>query len=298
MSGVFGALDKAKYEGRDNPTMGLRRFKTVAQSWGETRKMSVYLTELIEARELLFTWVIRDFKVRYSQSILGAAWAILQPLSLMVVYSVIFSVFIRVPTDGIPYPVFAYTALLPWTFFANSLSFAIPSLVSNMNLVSKIYFPREILPLSAIMVCMVDFLIASSIFILLLLFYRVPVGPVILLVPLVLLIQVILTFGISLLASAINVFYRDVRFVIPLALQIWMYLSPIIYPVNLVPERFRSFYFLNPMAVLIDTYRRTILFNQMPDWQYLGLAALVSVSLTIVAYRYFKRAEREFADLI
>jgi lipopolysaccharide transport system permease protein len=260
--------------------------------------MFAYLAELIEARELLFTWTMRDFKVRYSQSILGAAWAILQPLSLMVVYSVIFSVFIRVPTDGIPYPVFAYTALLPWTFFANSLNFAIPSLVSNMNLVSKIYFPREILPLSTILVGFVDFLIASSVFVLMLLFYRVSVGLVILLVPLVLLIQIVLTFGISLLASAVNVFYRDVRFVIPLALQIWMYLSPIIYPVNLVPERFRPFYFLNPMAVLIDTYRRTILFNQMPDWPYLGLAAFVSVLLIIVAYRYFKRAEREFADLI
>lgn len=260
--------------------------------------MSAYVSELIKARELLFTWTLRDFKVRYSQSVLGAAWAIVQPLSLMVVYSVIFSVFVRVPTDGIPYPVFAYTALLPWTFFANSLSFAIPSLVNNMNLVGKIYFPREILPLSAIIVCMVDFLIASSIFVLMLLFYRVAVGPVILLIPLVLLIQVILTFGISLLASAVNVFYRDVRFVIPLALQIWMYLSPIIYPVNLVPERFRPFYFLNPMAVLIDTYRRTILLNRMPDWPYLGLAALLSSLLTIVAYRYFKRAEREFADLI
>lgn len=260
--------------------------------------MSAYLMELIEARELLFTWAMRDFKVRYSQSILGAAWAILQPLSLMVIFSVIFSVFIKVPTDGIPYPIFAYTALLPWSFFANSLSFAIPSLVNNMNLVSKIYFPREVLPFSSIIVGFVDFLIASSIFVLILLFYRIPIGLVILLTPLVLTIQVVLTFGISLLASAIMVFYRDVRFVIPLALQIWMYLSPIIYPVNLVPERFRPFYFLNPMAVLIDTYRRIILFNQMPDWPYLGLAALLSGLLTIVAYRYFKRAERGFADLI
>ena len=260
--------------------------------------MLAYLAELIEARELLFTWAKRDFKVRYSQSVLGAAWAIVQPLSLMVIFSVIFSVFLRVPTDGIPYPVFAYTALLPWSFFANSLSSAIPSLVNNMNLVSKIHFPREILPLSAIIVSTVDFLVASSIFVLMLLFYRVPVGPAILLVPFVLTIQVILTLGISLLASAINVFYRDVRFVIPLVLQIWMYLSPIIYPVNLVPERLRRLYFLNPMAVFIDTYRRTILLNQMPDWPYLGLAALVSVSLTIVAYRTFKQAEREFADLI
>jgi lipopolysaccharide transport system permease protein len=260
--------------------------------------VTAYVRELIEARELLWTWTMRDFKVRYSQSILGAVWAILQPFSLMIIFSIVFSIFLKVPTDGIPYPIFAYTALLPWTFFANSLTFSIPSLVSNMNLVSKIYFPREILPLSSILVGFVDFVIASSIFVLMLLFYRIPVGPAILLVPLALVIQMILTFGIGLLASAINVFYRDVRFVVPLALQIWMYVSPIIYPVNQIPERFRPFYFLNPMAVLIDTYRRTILFNQMPDWPYLGLAALLSVLLTVVAYRYFKRAEREFADLI
>lgn len=260
--------------------------------------MLTYLTELIQARELLFTWAKRDFKVRYSQSVLGAAWAILQPLSLMVIFSVIFSVFIRVPTDGIPYPIFAYTALLPWSFFANSLNSAIPSLVNNMNLVSKIHFPREILPLSAIIVGTADFLVASSIFVLMLFIYRIAVGLTVLFVPLVLAIQVILTLGISLLASAVNVFYRDVRFVIPLSLQVWMYLSPIIYPVNLVPERVRPIYFLNPMAVFIDTYRRTILLNQMPDWPYMGTAALVSVLFTIISYRYFKRAEREFADFV
>ncbi len=260
--------------------------------------MTAYLAELTAARGLLFSWTARDFKVRYSQSALGAAWAILQPLSLMVVFSLIFSVFVRVPTGGIPYPIFAYTALLPWTFFANSLTSGIPSLVNNMNLVSKIYFPREILPLSAILVSFLDFLIASSVYVLMLLFYSIPVGPAALFVLLALLVQVLLAFGVSLLGSAVNVFYRDVRFLIPLTLQIWMYLSPIIYPVDMVPERFRPFYFLNPMAAVIDTYRRTLLFNQMPDWPYLGLAAFLSFLLLIVAYRYFKRAEREFADLI
>ena len=254
--------------------------------------------ELLEARELLLAWTVRDLKVRYSQSVLGAAWAILQPLSLMLIFSVIFSVFVKVPTDGIPYPVFAYTALLPWSFFANSLSFAIPSLVNNMDLVGKVYFPREILPLSAIIVSLVDFLIASSIFVLMMLFYHIPVGPSILWVPPVLIIQIVLTFGISLAASAVNVFYRDVRFVVPLALQIWMYLSPIIYPSELVPTKVRPFYYLNPMAVVIDTYRRAILLHQMPNWTYLAPAALVSIVFTVFAYRYFKRAERKFADLI
>jgi lipopolysaccharide transport system permease protein len=197
-----------------------------------------------------------------------------------------------------PYPVFAYTALLPWTFFANSLNSAIPSLVSNMNLVSKIHFPRETLPLSAIMVSFIDFLIGISILVLLMVIYRIPVGPTVLLVPLILLIQMILTFGISLAGSAVNVFYRDIRFVIPLTLQIWMYLSPVFYSVNVVPERLRPVYFLNPMATLINSYRRVVLLNQPPNWPYLGLAAIIACSLTVLAYRYFKRAEMRFADLI
>jgi len=260
--------------------------------------MITYLKELISFRELLFTWTQRDFKVRYSQSILGAAWAIIQPLSLMIVFSVIFSTFLKVPTDGIPYPVFAYTALLPWTFFSNSLSFAIPSLVSNMNLVSKIFFPREILPLSSIFVCLIDFLISISILILLFIWYQTPIGWSALLVPLILLIQIVLIYGISLLASAVNVFYRDVRFIIPLVLQVWMYLSPIIYPANLVPEWLKPIYFINPMAVIIDSYRRLLLYQQMPDWPYLGLTTVMSFALLFVAYRYFKTSEREFADLI
>lgn len=260
--------------------------------------MIPYIKELFRSRELLYTWTMRDFKVRYSQSILGAAWAIIQPFSLMVVFSIIFSNIIRVPTDGIPYPLFSYVALLPWTFFANALTFAIPSLVNNMNLVSKIYFPREILPLSSILVCLLDFLISCSIFVLMMIWYRVPLSWTALLVPVILIIQIVLIFGISLLASAINVFYRDVRFVIPLALQIWMYLSPIIYPVNLVPEWLQPFYFLNPMATIIESYRSVVLYQQLPDWRYLGLAAVVSIVLVVFTYPYFKRADRQFADLI
>ena len=260
--------------------------------------MLAHLVELIRARELLASWSLREFRVRYSQSILGAAWAILQPLALMIVFSVVFSVFIQVPTDGIPYPIFAYTALLPWTFFANALSMAIPSLVGNVNLVSRVYFPREILPLSAILVSFVDFIIASSLFVVLMSIYAIPVGPTLLLVPLIVLIQIMLTFGVSLFASAFNVFYRDVRFLIPLALQIWLYLSPIIYPISLIPEKYRALYFLNPMAVIIDSYRRVILYRQMPDWPFLALAAVISFGLTLITYRYFKRAEREFADRI
>jgi len=255
-------------------------------------------TSLVRSHDLLFTWTMREFKIRYSQSVLGVGWAILQPLALMVIFSVIFSVFMRVPTDGIPYPVFAYVALLPWTFFSNSLSFSIPSLVNQMGLVSKIYFPREILPLSTILVAFIDFLIASSIFVALMLFYHISIGPAILLVPFVLLIQIVFTFGISLFGAAINVFYRDIRFVIPLALQIMMYMSPIIYPTSIIPQKFLPFYFLNPMAIIIDSYRQIILYNQLPNWPYLLVATVISILILLLAYRYFKKAEREFADLI
>lgn len=260
--------------------------------------MSSYLAAFTGSRDLLLTWTMRDFRVRYSQSLLGAAWSILQPLSLMIVFTVVFSTLMQVPTSGIPYPVFVYTALLPWTFFANSLTLSIPSLVTNMALVSKIYFPREILPLSAILVGLVDFAIASSIYVALLLYYDVSVGVMALLVPVVLLVQVLFTFAIALGASAVNVFYRDIRFVIPLVIQIWLYLTPVIYPVDMVPERYQPIYFLNPMAVFVDTYRRLLLFDQMPQWQYLGFAVALSSILMCISFRYFRSAERQFADRI
>ena len=260
--------------------------------------MLAHLHDLYDSRELLYSWTKRDFKVRYSQSVLGVSWAILQPFSLMIVFSVVFSVFVNVPTDGIPYPIFAYTALLPWTFFANSVSFGIPSLINNMQLVSKIYFPREVLPISAILVSFIDFVIASSIFGLMLLYYQVPLRATVLLVPLVLFIQVIFTTGVTLFGAALTVFYRDIRFVIPLMLQLLMYLAPIIYPTSLVPESLRGIYFLNPMAVVIDTYRRLVLFGQMPDWAYLFVAIVVSCLVGLAGLLYFKRAERLFADLI
>lgn len=260
--------------------------------------MLTSLRELYESRELLFTWTRRDFRVRYSQSALGAAWAVLQPLSLMIIFSIVFSTFLRLPTGGVPYPVFSYVALLPWTFFASSLSFAIPSLVNNMNLVSKIAFPREILPLSAIFVGLVDFGIASTLFVPMLIYYKITVGPSIAFLPLILLIQIVLTFAISLSASAANVYFRDIRFLIPLVLQIWMYISPVIYSVDQIPAWLSPFYYLNPMAALIDAYRRILVYNQAPNWPYVALAALVSVLTLILSYSAFKRMERQFADLI
>lgn len=256
------------------------------------------LVELFNARELLFSWTFREFRVRYSQSFMGAAWAIMQPLVLMVIFSFVFSFVLNINTGDIPYPVFSYVGTLPWTLFATSITFAVPSLVSNMNLVSKIYFPREVLPISSILVALVDFAIAAVLLIPMFLIFRVPITWTIVFVPLILLIQTLLTLGISFFASAINVFFRDVRFIVPLALQVWMYLSPVIYPVTAVPEQWRWLYFLNPMAAIIDSYRRVLLMGQLPDWPYLGLSAVVSLIVLVLGYRYFKNAERQFADLI
>jgi lipopolysaccharide transport system permease protein len=260
--------------------------------------MLANVQELSAHRGLLVSWVVREIKVRYKQSLMGAAWAILQPLSATLIFAVIFSRFVRVDTDGIPYPIFYYSALLPWTFFTSSITFGVSSLVNNMSLVTKIYFPREILPLSAVLASLVDFFIASLIFVGMVIFYQVSLNVSLICIPLLLLIQITFTVGVVLLASAMNVFYRDVRFVVPLGLQLWMYLTPIIYPLSMVDLRFRGVYMLNPMASIIDSYRRIILLGEWPSFPYLVLGGLVSVVLLVIAYWYFKRSEAVFADII
>jgi lipopolysaccharide transport system permease protein len=260
--------------------------------------MVTYLRTLYAYRELLWVWMQRGIKVRYKQSVLGAAWAILQPLVLMLMFTAVFSFFARVPTDGIPYPIFSYTALLPWTFFSASISFAVPSLVNNMNLVTKIYFPREVLPIAAVAVAFVDFLVASIVFVGLMLFYGLPLRPSLLWVPLLLAVQIVLTLGVALLASALIVWYRDMRFVVPLSLQLWLYASPVIYPTSLVPGHLHALYMLNPMASLIDSYRRTILHGQPPHVLYLTISAAIAGALLVIGYTYFKRSEAQFADVI
>jgi lipopolysaccharide transport system permease protein len=256
------------------------------------------LTALYRHRELLWAWTLRDIRVRYKQSLLGVAWAVLQPLSVMAMFSLVFAYIVPIPTDGIPYPIFSYTALLPWTFFATAVSFAVPSLVNNMTLVTKVYLPREIFPLAAVSGSFVDFLVASLVFVGLMLVYRLPFSATLLAVPVLLLIQVLLTLGVVLIASAVNVFYRDVRFLVPLGMQLWMYATPIIYPVSLVPEWLRPVYMLNPMAGLIEAYRAVALRGTWPDWGTLAPAAGIALVLFALGYVYFKRVEWQFADII
>ena len=249
-------------------------------------------------RELLWVWAAREVRVRYKQSLLGAGWAILQPLALTLMFSLVFTVVVRVPTGDVPYPIFSYTAMLPWTLLASSISFGVSSLVNNMNLVTKIYFPREVLPLAAMAAAGIDFLVGSLVLIGMMFWYRMPIHPTVVLLPVLILVQTVLTFGVVSIGAAALVFYRDVRFLVPLFMQIWLYASPVIYPVDLIPPQWRSLYFLNPMAGLLESYRAVLLYGRWPDPQALWVAVLISLALGVVGYAWFKRVEPRFADLI
>jgi lipopolysaccharide transport system permease protein len=257
-----------------------------------------HLQILYNYRDLLFLWTGREIRVRYKQSLLGVGWAILQPIVLTIVFTVVFSRIMQVDTGGVPYPIFAYAALVPWTFFATSLSFGIPSLVNNLNLVSKIYFPREILPFANIGAALLDFAMAGLVFAGMMVIYHVPVTIYVLWIIPLLGIQIVLTAGVTLLGAAVIVFFRDVRFVIPLLIQIWMYASPVIYPTSLIPPAYLPLYFLNPMAGIIDGYRLVLIAGQPPNLPALLVATVVSLVLLILGFFVFKRSEPLFADLI
>lgn len=256
------------------------------------------MLKLIEYRELLWVWTWREIRSRYRQSLLGALWAVIQPVVVMVVFTVVFAGFLSVPTDGMPYPIFSYSGLLFWTFFSTSITFGTNSLVNNASLIKKIYFPRQILLLSAIGASFVDFLIAAVVFIALMIFYRVPITPAMLWIIPLLLLQIILAYAVILLAGALNVFYRDLRFVIPLLVQLWLYATPIIYPVSVVPERLRPFLALNPMFGIIEGYRAAILQGANPDFTLLWPGLVVTALLTGAGLLFFNRVEWAFADVV
>lgn len=256
------------------------------------------LRVLWQHRELVQSLTLRDIRSRYKQSVLGIAWALLQPLAMMIIYTVVFSHIVRIDTSGIPYPIFSYIALLPWTFFGGGLVAGTECLVSNFNLITKIYFPREVFPISAVLGKTVDLGLGLLVLIPLFVFYQVHMTWWVLLTVPVLLLQACFLLGLTFIFSSVNLFYRDIRHVTPLLTQLWMYLTPIIYPLSLVPKRFLGLYMLNPMASIMDTFRRIALEGSAPQWEYLGLAAGVSVLTLVVGYRVFKRLEPAFAETI
>lgn len=257
-----------------------------------------YMRELAQHSHLILSFARRDIRARYKQTVFGIAWAILQPFSLMVVFTLVFSTFAGVPSDGIPYPIFAYSALIFWTFFATSVSQGTMAMVVNSSLVRKIYFPRETLLLAVLLSTGFDLLIASAIFGGMFLYYQMPLSLGLFWVVPLLTLQVLFTLAVICVTSAVQVYFRDVGHAMPLILQLWMFASPVAYPLSLVPEWLLPIYLLNPMASIIDGYRRVILQGQPPNVLYLGVGIGVGLLLLSLAYLGFKRAERTFADVI
>jgi lipopolysaccharide transport system permease protein len=249
-------------------------------------------------RELLYFLIWRDVKVRYKQTAIGAGWAIFQPLMTMLIFTVVFGNFAKIPSDDLPYPIFAYSALLPWTYFAQAIGRSGVSLVGNANLISKVYFPRLIIPLSAAVAPLVDFAIAFVILLAMMAWFGLAPTWGVLALPLFLLLALATALSVGLWLSALDVRYRDVGHTIPFVVQIWMYASPVAYPVSLVPERWRLLYSLNPMAGVIEGFRWALLEKGNPDFGVMTASAVVVMALLLGGIVYFRQMERTFADVV
>lgn len=252
-------------------------------------------------RELLYFLTWRDVRVRYKQTALGAAWAIAQPLVSMLLFTLFFGRFAKMPSDGLPYPLFAYAALMPWTFFSNSITTSSNSLVVSSGLITKVYFPRLVLPAASVLANLVDFVCAFVLFIGLLIWYRVPMTMNLLMLPVLTLLLIGIGLGVGTYLAAINVRFRDVRFVVPFLIQFWLFATPIIYPASMVPEKYRLLYFLNPLAGIVEGFRVSLLSGingAQFNWIAIGMSAAITVVALLIAGYEFRRMERSFADVI
>lgn len=256
------------------------------------------LKALWEYRELLYFLVWRDIKVRYKQTALGAAWAVLQPVMTMLVFSVFFGRLAKVPSDGVPYPVFAYVALLPWQLFAFALTESSNSLVASQNLITKVYFPRLVIPISSVLAGLVDFGISFVVLLAMMLYYGIAPTAAVALLPLFLLLAVATALSVGLWLSALNVKYRDVRYTIPFLTQFWMFATPVAYPSSLVPERWRPLYGLNPMAGVVEGFRWVLLGKSHAPGPLLWVSVAAVLALLTGGLRYFKKTESTFADIV
>jgi homopolymeric O-antigen transport system permease protein len=260
--------------------------------------MIAQASNLIQARDLLWEWTGRNIRARYQQSALGWLWAVVQPAAQVAIFTLIFTLFVPVNTGKTPYPLFSFVAIVPWTFLAASLTDMSYSLVSNMSLVTKIYFPRETLPIAAMLARLVDLAVAGGTVIVLMLYLHVPIFHTgWLWLPLILTAQLLLVLGLGLGCAAANVFYRDVQSLLTLCIQLWFYACPIIYPITMVPERLRPIYKLNPMAGLIEAYRDVLLNGHLPV-SHLQLPLAISALVFVIGYWFFKRVEFKFADIV
>jgi len=260
--------------------------------------VSLRLPALWRARELLYFLIWRDVKVRYKQTLLGATWAILQPLLTMVVFSIFFGKLARMPSDGVPYPLFAYVALVPWTFFANGLTLASNSLVANQTLLRKVYFPRLVIPVSAVAAGLIDFGIAFVVLLGLAARYGVPLTVNMIWLPALVLLALVTALGVGLWFAALNVLYRDIQYVVPFLVQVWLYATPIVYPSSLVPERWRTLYAINPMVGVVEGFRWALLGTGTAPGPMMLVSALAALATLLGGLFFFRRMEKSFSDMV
>jgi len=254
--------------------------------------------ELWAYRELLYFFVWRELKVRYKQTVVGAAWAVIQPFLTMLIFSLFFGKLAHIPSGGLPYPVFYYSALLPWMYFAASLQNATSKIVENQNVITKVYFPRLILPFSATLSGLVDFGISFLMFVAIMVYYRIHPGWPILMLPVFLLLAILTALGVGLWLSALNAIYRDVRYVVPFLLQFWMFASPVVYPSSLVPAKWRWLYGLNPMAGVIEGFRWSLAGSGDPPGRMLLVSSAAVLLVLVCGLMYFQRMETTIADVV
>lgn len=260
--------------------------------------VSLRLHELWEYRELVYFLAWRDISVRYKQTVLGAAWAIIQPFFTMIVFSLFFGRLAQVPSDGVPYPIFSYAGLLPWQFFATAIGNSSNSLVGSANLLSKVYFPRLAIPIASVIPALVDFVIAFVVLLGMMLFYGIAPTLNVVWLPLLLLLALVTALGVGLWLSALNVEYRDIRYTIPFITQFWMFASPVAYPSSMVPEQWRWLYALNPMVGVIEGFRWALLGTETAPGLMVIVSTLAALALLVSGAFYFRRMEKTFADVV
>ncbi|HET7489815.1 MAG TPA: ABC transporter permease [Acidimicrobiales bacterium] len=264
----------------------------------QPRTSGLRLGEVVRSRDLLYFLAWRDIKVRYAQAAIGAAWAVLQPVLMMVIFALFFGRLAKVPSDGLPYAVFAFTGLVPWTFFSNAVGSATESLVTNVNLITKVYFPRVTLPFSAILSWLPDLGLASAVLLLLLPIYGLRPSWTVVFLPLMAVLAVLAAAAASLGLSALNVKYRDVRYAVPFLLQVWFFVTPVVYPASLVPRHLRVVLALNPMTGVVEGFRWSVLGHVPAPWTLLAVSTATTLVLLALSTLYFRRAEQDFADVI
>lgn len=295
----YSQMSTARIDMPANPsTSDVSRSRPVTRRQPQLGWVHVNLTEFWQARELLWFYAVRDIKVKYKQTLLGAAWAVLQPVLTMVVFSVFLGGLAGISTPGVPYPVFTLCALLPWQLFSYALVNSSLSLVNNADVLRKVYFPRLILPVASVIAGLVDFAISFAVLLGVMVWFGVWPGPAVFVLPFMVVFVLGVALAVGLWLSAVNVRYRDVRYAIPFLAQIWMFVTPVLYPASLVQERWRLIYSLNPMAGVVEGFRWALLGQPAPEFGMLMASGTATLALLLGGLYYFRRTERNFADLV